>query len=443
LIRIVFLLLVAALAAWPAEYQAGVARVKITPPVPVWLSGYAARQQPAASVGQELYAKALVIQDSKGGRVVLVTADLLGFTREVTDEVARRAAQRYGLRRDQLVFNASHTHSGPAVYPRLLIAGDIGPAAQDQARRNTEHLVEDLTALLGEALTRMVPVRLRYAETEVGFAANRRVAFLKQKGIADPPAPVDHRVPVLRVTSTDGQDRAVLFGYACHNTTLTGEFRQVSGDYAGYAQEGVERAFPGAIAMFVMLAGADQNPEPRSRVELAAQHGESLAVAVRSSFRLRKVRRITGRIQTAWREVELPLERKTQQEYEQEAAGPDPFAARRGRLALSSGASGIRYPVQAVRFGKSWALVALAGEVVVDYSLRVRREFGPKVSLAGYTNDLPGYVPSRRVWEEGGYEGGGAMVYFSQPGRFTGDVEDRVMNGIEATMRELGWRRRK
>lgn len=443
MIRIVFLLLIAAIAAWPAEYQAGVARVKITPPVPVWLSGYAARQRPAASIAQELYAKALVIQDNTGGRVALVTADLLGFTREVTDEVAKRAAQRYGLRRDQLVFNASHTHSGPAVYPRLLIAGDIGPAAQDQARRNTERLADDVTALLGEALNRMVPVRLRYTETEVGFAANRRVAFLKEKGITDPPAPVDHRVPVLRVTSTDGRDRAVLFGYACHNTTLTGEFAELSGDYAGYAQESVERAFPGAVAMFMMLAGADQNPEPRSRAELAAQHGESLAVAVRSSFRLRKVRRITGRIRTAWREVELPLERKTRQEYEQEAAGKDPFAARRGRLALGSEAAAIRYPVQAVRFGKSWAVVALAGEVVVDYSLRLRREFGPKVIVAGYSNDLPGYVPSRRVWDEGGYEAGGAMVYFSQPGRFTGDIEDRVMKAVGETMRAIGWKRRK
>src|SRR3712207_2074151 len=95
-----------------AEFRAGVAKVKITPQTPVWLSGFAARTSQAETVAQDLWAKALAIEDAKGSRFVLVTADLIGFTREVTDEIASRVQRRYKLERRQVLFNASHTHSG-------------------------------------------------------------------------------------------------------------------------------------------------------------------------------------------------------------------------------------------------------------------------------------------------------------------------------------------
>jgi hypothetical protein len=93
------------------------------------------------------------------------------------------------------------------------------------------------------------------------------------------------------------------------------------------------------------------------------------------------------------------------------------------------------YPVQVVRFGNDLSLVALAGEVVVDYALRLRKEFeGQRLWVAGYSNEVFAYVPSDRVLSEGGYEGGGAMVYFGWHGPFQPGVEDRVVGLVRTLM---------
>src|SRR5512139_2466940 len=108
-----------------ADFQAGVARVKITPPTPFWMSGYAARSHPAEGVEQDLWAKALALRDGRGGQVVLVTTDLIGLPRAISDEVASRVEARLGVKRAQLVLSASHTHCGPAVRKNLAVLYDF------------------------------------------------------------------------------------------------------------------------------------------------------------------------------------------------------------------------------------------------------------------------------------------------------------------------------
>lgn len=99
------------------------------------------------------------------------------------------------------------------------------------------------------------------------------------------------------------------------------------------------------------------------------------------------------------------------------------------------------YPVQVVRFGGELTLVALGGETVVDYSLRLKRELsgpagavGAAVWVSGYSNDVMAYIPSERVLREGGYEGGGAMRFSTtHPGPWAAGVEERIV----AKVREL------
>jgi neutral ceramidase len=99
-----------------ANFRAGVSRANITPELPVWLSGYAARTHPADRVRQDLWAKALALDDGKGGRIVIVTTDLIGLPGNLTDEVAARSNTQFALKRSELLFNSSHTHSGPAIW---------------------------------------------------------------------------------------------------------------------------------------------------------------------------------------------------------------------------------------------------------------------------------------------------------------------------------------
>jgi hypothetical protein len=99
------------------------------------------------------------------------------------------------------------------------------------------------------------------------------------------------------------------------------------------------------------------------------------------------------------------------------------------------------YPVQAVRFGKDLTLVALGGEVVVDYALRAKRDFNAArepLIVAGYSNDVMCYIPSVRVLKEGGYEAIDSMYYYDQPGPFADDVEDRVFTALRNVMKRVG-----
>ncbi|MDQ6678878.1 MAG: hypothetical protein M3Z09_16465, partial [Acidobacteriota bacterium] len=279
---------------------------------------------------------------------------------------------------------------------------------------------------------------------EADFAINRRVAQLQKLRPGEVfPAPVDHSVPVLRVTSPDGALRAALFGYACHNTTLTGEFYEVSGDYAGFAQKAIETQHPGAQAMFLELCGADQNPNPRSRLEFAERHGNELASAVERVLE-GSVRTLSPPLRTAYETTELPFAPRSRSNFEAEAKDPDAFKVRRAKLMLEGYDRGhpvksVRYPAQAIRFGNGLVLLALGGEVVIDYAIRAKKEY-PDVNLAvaGYSNDVMSYIPSARILKEGGYEAVDAMIYYGQPGPYTESVEEQIFKLIHKVMAKVG-----
>src|SRR5205823_27283 len=94
------------------DWKAGLSATVITPEHSIWMAGYAARKHPSEGTLQDIYAKALALQDSSGKRVVLVTTDLLGITAPVAAAVAEKVRATYGLPRDRLMFNSSHTHCG-------------------------------------------------------------------------------------------------------------------------------------------------------------------------------------------------------------------------------------------------------------------------------------------------------------------------------------------
>ena len=444
-IKTLLFALLATAALFGQDFRAGVGRALITPSTPVWLAGFAARTKPAESIGLDLYAKALALEDGRGNRVIIVSADLLGVTREITEEVARRVAQRHGLRREQILFNASHTHSGPEVWPGLRVAPVESAENNARVKEYGRFLMDQFEAVIGQTIGSLQPASISYSFTEARFATNRRkeqLAELRPGEIF--PAPVDPRVPVVRVSGRDGSVRAVLFGYACHNTVLTADTNEISGDYAGYAQKALENEFPGSTAVFLILCGGDQRPAPRGSRELAIKHGEALAADVAKVVR-GEMAASSGELKCAIRETQLRFQTHTRESYVAEAQSSDLFAARRGRTMLEAIAGGqpirsTQYPAQAMALGRDLVLLALGGEVVVDYSLRFAREYPDlKLIVAGYSNDVMGYIPSQRVWMEGGYEAGDAMMYFNQPGWFTPDVEDKVTEAAHGALKDIGF----
>lgn len=426
-------LFVLTLAGAPLPYTAGVATTDITPEKAMWMAGYAARKLQSDGVAQKLHAKALVLEDEAGHRVVLLTADVLGLTSKVSARIADGVRQRYGIRRENLLLNSSHTHSGPVIDDMLSVAYDLSPRQWKDIEGYTAELEAKIVNVIGAAMERMRPAQLRFGHGTATFAANRRIQF-------NPAGPVDHDVPVLRVDDVSGNAIAVVFGYACHNTTLGAEQSGFHGDYAGYAQAALEEAHTGATALFLTGCGADANPRPRGTQELAREHGQSLARSVEQAFD--SLKPVSGPLRTAFGVVQLKFAAPpSKDELVKRLDEPNEFVRRHARLLLRKlareGELDAAYPdpVQVWRFGSDLALIAMGGEVVVDYALRLKREYGTAGLWAmGYSNDVFGYVPSLRVLKEGGYEGGGAMMYYGQTGAFDDSVEEAIFSKVKELM---------
>ena len=437
-----FCLLLSALPA--AEWKAGMARGSITPEGPIWMSGYAARTRPSDGVLQDLWAKALALEDPKGHRVVFVTSDLIGFPRRITDAIAAQAMKQYGLERAQLVFNSSHTHSGPVVRPNLETMYDLPPDQWAAIDRYGQQLTATVLTIIGTSIGQLAPARITYHEGEAAFAINRRQATAKGVILgSNPTGPIDHTVPVLRVSDLHGKLLGAMFGYSCHNTTLTGEFHQIAGDYAGFAQAEFERAHPGTIGMFLMLAGGDQNPSPRSKNELAVQHGKALAAATEEAMAKPGIP-ISGNLRVAFHLVDLPLAHHTREDFERELTDTNKFKVRRAKVMLATydrklPVRKVAYPVQAIRLGKTVTYVPLGGELVVDYALQTKAAFPKeKIVVAGYSNDVMCYISNKRILQEVGYEAVDSMIYYGMPGPFAPEVEDVLTASIHRVLGRVG-----
>jgi len=428
-------------------WQAGAASVKITPNGPAWMAGYAARTEPSSGVELDLFAKTLVVRDPAGETVVLVTLDLISVPGPLRKHVEEALAKSRKLKPQNLVMNCSHTHCGPEIRTTGTALDGLASERRARAIAYVETLQTRILECIDSAFGKLASAKLSFQKARAAFAMNRRLPT--ENGYRNSPNPdgrVDHDVPVLRVEDTSGKITAIVFGYACHNTTLG--FQKLCGDYAGYAQQAIEGSHPGTVALFMMGCGGDQNPYPRRTLDLAKQHGRTLATAVEAALSTPK-REISGRLSVAFGTAKLDYaEAKSKEKLEEQLKSSNKYDRRYAERLLKELASGtlIRShpaPVSVIRFGDAVLFVALPGETVVDYSLRIKREYrkpnGLEIWVAGYSNDVFAYIPSLRVLLEGGYEAGGAMRYMTtvvQPGPFAPNVEERLMERVDQLIRD-------
>jgi hypothetical protein len=410
-------------------FSVGVASVDITPATPIRLSGYLARKTESTNVAQRLYAKALCIGTNGDGPAILLTVDSIGVPEHIREELVRRLSRK-GIRPERVAVCSTHSHTAPCLAGNLptLFGEPIPPEHQSRIDRYTRELIDALEKVSLDALKNRRAARLDWGIGKATFAANRRT-----KG-----GPVDHDLPVLAVRDADGNVRAILASYACHCTTLGAEFNEICGDWAGYAQEFLERDYPGATALLAIGCGADANPHPRPGLDFSKQHGEEIARGVREVLG-RTPAPLRAPLECRAKRIELPFERvPSRAEWEQKAdtAGPPGYYARHNLAKLDRGEilpATLPYLVQTWNFGSELAMVFLPGEVVVDYSLRLKREFdSTRIWVNAYANDVPCYIPSERILKEGGYEAESAMVYYDRPGRFATGVEALIIDAVHA-----------
>lgn len=402
------------------------------------MSGYGGRKAPSEEAAMDLWAKALALEDPFGRRAVVVTTDLIGLSRPVADRIAARAHQEYGLSRERLLLTSSHTHTGPAITGNLPLMQAPRPEWRAATARYTRYLEDQAVAAIGRALRALAPAELSYHLGEADFAMNRRI--VKDDGTIgfgeDPDAPVDDDVSVLWVREADGETLAVLFSYAAHNTTLTGKHMEIHGDYSGVAQALLEKEV-GGQAMYMMGMGADANPSPRGEMEHVEENGRSMADAVRRSLE-KPGRVVEGPLRATFEHVEIRLEDPpSRTEWERRATGDDYWDVRLAELMLErldrdgALASTYEYPIQVWKLGGSTTLVAMGGEVVVDYSHAIKKALGEATTwTVGYANDVPGYIPSVRILDEGGYEAEFSQTYYGMPGRWHRSIERTILDAV-------------
>lgn len=441
-------------AAHADQWKCGVAAVSITPETPIHLIGYSNRATPFESVAGDIYAKALAIEDAAGNRGVIVTCDLVGLQDAFAGPVCERIRERTGLERRQLILNSSHNHTGPLVSLAPHTAGNLahGGMTPEQAEATVTYsrqLQDKLVKLVEDALADLQPAELAWGVGKVSFVMNRRSGAAGAIQMTpNPNGPVDPTVPVLRVTAPGGELRCILFGCACHNTTIATDTNVIFGDYAGCAQEELEARHPGAQAMFMSGCGADANPEPRGDLEVARRHGAELADAV-SRVLDGRLEKLDGPLRMAYRLVDLPLKNLTASELDAYTARGDsqswlsPHMAQR----LAEGhALRTHYPapVAAWSFGDGLMMVALPGETVADYAELVgRRLRSRKLWVSSYNNDCFGYLPTAQIVREGGHETIGVTAWFwgthlaDAAGFFSEEVEETILAAAEGLVGEL------
>jgi len=421
-----------------AGWQAGFARSNITPEQFMWMSGYGGRKGPAESKLTDLWAKVLVLQD-ENHRVALITLDLVGIDREVSLDIRNQVQKKYGLNIDQVAICTSHTHTGPVVGENLGAMYFLDDHHTQLVRDYAKQLTSDVVAAVGKAIKDLSPAKVSYGHGQTDFAVNRRnnreadVPELRKKN--ELRGPVDHDVPVLTVHDMAGNMKVIVCGYACHATVLS--FNQWSGDWPGFAQMAIEQRHPETHAMFWAGCGADQNPLPRRTVELAEKYGSMLADAVDEVLKS-GMEELKPKLETRYEEIDLAFgELPTREQIEEDTKSSNRFVASRANNLLKSwdkdgGLSPTYpYPVQVWKLGDTINFVILGGEVVVDFSIRLKTEIDGNVWVAGYSNDVMAYIPSLRVLQEGGYEGAGAMVYYGLPTAWSEQVEEHIVTTVK------------
>jgi hypothetical protein len=427
--------------------EVGIAVRDITPELPIRLAGYEGRKRPADKLDCPLLVQAVAMKNLSGERFVFVALDNCEVSHAFIQPVVQQIADQFQLGRGAVAVVSSHTHSAPVLEQTLTDMALPSPAEREQIAKYSRSLRAKLAEVVGAALADCQPATLEHGMGRAAFAMNRRVYQGDKVVFGDnPDGPVDWDVPVLRVKGTNGAVRAILFGYACHGTSVrTGDdWYVVSGEYMAYARQHVEQHQPGATAVFLTGMGADSDPAPRGRLLDAKRHGLELAGAVIGVLD-RPMHPVRGAFKLAYDEVELPLAAAPgRQQLEQDARSEDVPVKQRAEAYLRLLNAGqplpesVRLPIAVLRLGDDLTFVLMAGEVVVDYSHRLKRMLADDQPWPiGYAYEVPCYIPSARLIKEGGYETESSLIYYGFYGPFRGEIETLLVNRLEALVSRL------
>jgi hypothetical protein len=419
----------------------GVAQIDITPESPIRLTGFAARaKSESKKVLHNLSAKAIAFGSDAQHPSILITVDLIGIQRRITNELVDRLSTNLGIKPEQLVICASHTHGSPEIgnlinilqcrgdYPREFGFSD-SLLSIDQLKHlayYNELLINRLEEVALKALKNRKPALLTWGKGSASFAENRRTDG----------GPVDHSLPVLVVSNPDGTLRAVLVNYACHGISLGADVNEVHGDWMGEVQREIEERHSGAIAMVAIGCAGDTHPKLRDNIEHSKTYAREIADNVDKLLKL-KLQPLTLPPTCNMKWINLPFSQVLTVPELIEFTKDTTIKGYYSRLALErvlrgeSIPSELSYPIQTWNFGDEMIMINMGGEVVVDYSIRLNDKLdSERLWINSYSNDVSCYIASQRVIVEGGYEADASMYWYNMPSPLSEEVEDIIINTV-------------
>ncbi len=413
--------------------RAGASRVNITPFLGGPMAGYSARNRGSESIHDELYAKALVLDDGRTS-VGLITTDLIGIDREFSEQIRGLVEERVGIPPDRVWMCGSHTHFGPAVSTVRTEQEDADP--YDRSYRDV--LAVKLATAVQLAHDRLRPARLGGGATRAeGISYNRRLIRHDGKvemSLTLPPpydglkfGPMDPEVGLLKIEGkADGDTIASLVNFACHPVSSTDRMYEFTADYPGYAMDLIE-SVEGGICLFALGCAGNIVPIQRQG-RSKRQVGLSLGGCALNALQWIQT---TGQlsIRAGRKTIELPLRkfpsaaRMEQQITDAEAALNDALKSKapsreitecREALGLArnlprwserfSGRKTRSTEIQVFWLGNI-PVIGLPGEVFVELGLRIKKALDAfPVLVVSLSNDSAGYIPDDRAYRQGGYE---------------------------------------
>lgn len=436
------------------QLMAGTGKLIITPPFDSELSGFVARESRCRGVHDHLYARALVLADGKE-KIVLVSVDLIGVDAKLLSKVRAKVAELTDLDPSAVVLSATHTHSGPVTLEDAFLGkADLTCLSG---------LVNNIVGAVYQANQNLEPVSLFLGEGDCRSVGKNR----RQKD-----GPIDPQVLVVRLQGAN-RPKALLVNYACHPVVLGPDNLLITADYPFYLINALEQMYPGTQIMFINGAAGDVNVGHRTvdsikgkendrRTYREAERLGRILAGVALTASEKAVLQRTFAIRYATKEISLSFEQVgTVDSYRQEAetwrrAGFnlkrkgasfgeyhqaevwEAWALRMARLRQAKKiVSEFTLEVAAFSLGEI-EFAALPGEFFHEFALMIKKARAPRrVVILGYTNHNIGYVATKSVYDEGGYEVNDSYRYYGLPARLSRGTGEEIVRALLVMLNTL------
>ena len=429
------------------QYQAGLARVTITPPVGMYLIGME-RMDVSHGLRDDLFATALAVSNGVI-ETVIVSLDVLVIHPKTVERIRQTASALTGIPGENIMFCATHCHSGPIMYSF--------EDSQPMVRGYMENFTHLVIGLIRMAHDNLAPVRLGFGRGESAIGMNRRLTRPDGVTVIDayPQGPVDHEVGILRVDRLDGSPLAVVVNYACHPVVLGSISNVISADWVGAMRRAVEK-ITGAKLLFIQGASADINPWPgvptddESVLERLGLEIGGEVLKIWPSIPLEE----QGEVQAACRKVWLPLLPLSEYAgklpefvelagavadltFDQLQAWLHEFMPWSTELAGEGDDTKAALEMQCLRIG-DLGLVSAGAEIFVKTGLEVKqRSPFTNTAFAAYTNGALSYIPLPEDYPRGGYEVFEAYLGYGLPAPVAPQGANLIVENAIALLQEV------